>query len=836
MIKRAFTLLFALLISLPGISQAISISDARALGADNTVTISGVVTNGDELGVIVYIQDATGGIAIYDPDNMGDVKFGDSITVSGKLVDYNNLLEMQPVSSVVVEKENATQPDPVVLTPSELGEAYEGMLVTIESATFELAGSAFVSKTNYDFSAGGQEGVIRISDTASPFVGKIIPSGETNITGILSQYFDTYQILVRVEDDIVSSSAINFLAAPVLSNLSTEGFTLSWETDLEGTTEYYYGHTPELELGIMTFPGTGTSHEITISGADPSQLIYLKPFSVNGTDTAKVKTLIFITQSNSGGEMKAFFNNSVDHSVSTGTDAVYLDHLIDDTLINYINRAKESIDFSCYNFNNDGISNIADALNAAHDRGVVVRVVYDINQANFGTDELKSAIGKMASPVSEYPVYGIMHNKFIVFDALSDDHNDPLVWTGATNFTDGQINTDQNNVVLVQDKSLAIAYRMEFNEMFGSDGAQPDAGESRFGPDKLDNTPHEFIIGGHRVESYFSPSDDTHTKILNTLQTADTDLSIATMLITKTDLAYAIRDAFEAGVETEVLVKDEESSNETVVAVLKNSLQDKFRVSGESGIMHHKYAIVDQSDAGADPLVITGSHNWSNSAQYRNDENTLIIHSQDLANQYYQEFVNRFKAGTLLVDAPVCSPDYVTMSGGSSFRYDVLYNDEIPGAVVLEVNKQPSNGTATVEDDQTVTYVPNSGFNQKLDTVYYKVSMQANPNISDSSMMVVYVNLPVGIDESLSAGFSVYPNPTSGKLSIQMQTGAEAISLSLYDVSGRMIFEDRQISASTSASGGVYILHIDSFADGYYYIAVEAADGSRTVLPVILQR
>jgi len=832
MIKRAFTLLFALAICLPGISQSISISDARALGAGSDVTVSGVVTNGDELGVIVYIQDETGGLAIYDPDKMGDVDFGDSITISGTLVDYNNLLEMQPVSSVVIEKKDAVLPDPVVLTPSELGEAYEGMLVFVESATFDDGGTSFISKKNYDFSAGGQSGVIRISDDASPFIGTIIPSGETDISGILSQYFETYQILVRKESDIVSASSINFTAAPVLSNLSTEGFTLSWETDLEGTTEMFYGNTAQLEQGVTTLPGSGTSHEITISGADPSQLVYLKPFSVNGNDTAKVNTLIFITQSNSGGEMKAFFNASVDHSVSTGTDAVYLDHLIDDTLINYINQAKESIDFSCYNFNNNGISNIADALNAAHDRGVEVRVVYDVNQANFGTDELNSAIGKMASPVSEYPIYGIMHNKFIVFDALSDDHNLPLVWTGATNFTDGQINTDPNNVVLIQDKSLAIAYRMEFNEMFGSEAALPDAGESRFGPDKEDNTPHEFIIGGHRVESYFSPSDNTHTKILAALQTADTDLSIATMLITKTDLAYAIRDRFEAGVVTKVLVKDESSSSEYVIPILKNSLQDKFRVSGESGIMHHKYAIVDQSDAGADPLVVTGSHNWSNSAQFRNDENTLIIHNQDLANQYYQEFVNRFKAGKLLVDSPVCVPEYVTMSAGSSFRYDVLYNDEIPGPVVLEINKQPSNGTATVEDDQTVTYVPNGGFNQKLDTVYYKVSMQSNLNLSDSSMMVVYVNLPVGIEASNSVQISLYPNPSTGEVSILMNAGFEAVRLSLYDITGKMIFEDKGVLAP----GGRYLLHMDSFTDGYYYIAVEGADGARSVQSLILQR
>ena len=594
-----------------------------------------------------------------------------------------------------------------------------------------------------------------------------------------------------------------------------------------------YGNTPELELGHQAVPGTGTQHSISISGASASELFYVQPFSVSGNDTANIFTQVYITQSNSSGEMKAFFNRSVDHSVSTGTDALFVDHAIDDTLINYINRAKTSIDFTAYNFNNEGISNISDALNAAHDRGVVVRVVYDINQSNFGTDELNPAIGKMASPVSEYPIYGIMHNKFVVFDALSENHDEPVVWTGATNFSAGQINMDPNDVVVIQDKSLAIAYRLEFNEMFGSEGPQPDAKISRFGPDKLNDTPHEFIIGGKRVESYFSPSDNTHTKILETLRSADTDLSVATMLITKSDLAYAIRDVHEGGVATQVLVKDEASCTDLVVNTLRNSLQEKFKVAGEAGIMHHKYAIVDQSDAASDPILLVGCHNWSSSAQFRNDENTLLIHDQDIANQYYQEFVNRFKAGLLLVDAPVCNPEFVEMTGGSSYRYDVLYNDEIPGPVVVEINKQPTHGTAVVESDQTVTYRPNSGFNQDIDTVYYKASMASNLNISDSSMMVIYVNLPVGIEGSLeNQGFNIYPNPTNGEATIRMKEGTEPVSLELYDLTGKKIFEE----GGDIAPQGIYRLHMDAYRDGLYYLLVKDKDGSNTVLPVILQR
>jgi len=59
-------------------------------------------------------------------------------------------------------------------------------------------------------------------------------------------------------------------------------------------------------------------------------------------------------------------------------------------------------------------------------------------------------------------------------------------------------------------------------------------------------------------------------------------------------------------------------------------------------LLHHKYGIVDSSAPASDPLVITGSHNWSYSAETYNDENTLIIHDADIANIYLQEFEARW--------------------------------------------------------------------------------------------------------------------------------------------------------------------------------------------------
>ena len=48
--------------------------------------------------------------------------------------------------------------------------------------------------------------------------------------------------------------------------------------------------------------------------------------------------------------------------------------------------------------------------------------------------------------------------------------------------------------------------------------------------------------------------------------------------------------------------------------------------------MHHKVIIIDGR------IVVTGSYNFSKSAKTRNDENTLIMHSPEIAELYIEEF------------------------------------------------------------------------------------------------------------------------------------------------------------------------------------------------------
>ena len=132
--------------------NAQTIAAARAQGVGATVTFTGIAVNGPELGVIRYFEDSTAGIAVYGA-NLGGVNRGDLVTVTGVLTDYNNLLEMSPVTSFTIVSTGNPLPPSFVLTPSQIGEPYEGELIQVNNVTFTNGGSNFAVNTNYNFTS-----------------------------------------------------------------------------------------------------------------------------------------------------------------------------------------------------------------------------------------------------------------------------------------------------------------------------------------------------------------------------------------------------------------------------------------------------------------------------------------------------------------------------------------------------------------------------------------------------------------------------------------------------------------------------------------------------------
>ncbi|MBK9452830.1 MAG: T9SS type A sorting domain-containing protein [Bacteroidetes bacterium] len=628
--------------------MAQTIATVRTASIGSTVTVRGIVTNGSELGSIRYVQNGTAGIAIYG-SNLSSLQRGNSVVATGPLTNYNNLLEVTPVNSFT-DLGPQTLPAFQTITVPQMNETTEGELVRFDNCTFALGGGTFAGNTNYNVTSGGQTLQVRIANT-SPLVGTVIPAAAVHLTGIASQFCVNptsgcttgYQLLLRDANDILQISTIFITAATTQTNISTTSFDLNWSTNVAGTNSYLqYGTTPALTGGTVT-ANNATNHTVTLTSLSPATVYYAKAYSILNQDTAVTLIAPFCTQSLSSGKITAYFNRIPDLSQSTGVDARYIGTKIADTLAAYINRATISLDICIYNWDNltQGMK-IVSAVNNAHQRGVAIRMIYDGSTNNSCLNSLNGAIKRLASPGGIN--YSIMHNKFVIIDENASDPNLPVVWTGSTNWTDQQLTEDANNVIIFQDQSLARGYKLEFDEMWGnsSQTAAATPVNSKFGQYKSDNTPHEYIIGGNSVQSYFSPSDQTNTQILNTIGTADTDLYFAQFVTTRSDLAYKIKDQIALnGLDSKGLI-DDSSSSAIPYGILKPTMLSNLALYKHSWLLHQKYLIVDQSDFQSDPLVLTGSHNWSNNGNNKNDENTVIVHNLILANQYYQEFMGRW--------------------------------------------------------------------------------------------------------------------------------------------------------------------------------------------------
>lgn len=399
----------------------------------------------------------------------------------------------------------------------------------------------------------------------------------------------------------------------------------------------------------------------TIPVTKPGQILV-----VNYIENGIEKTTRLATQSLSTGEIKVYFNHAVSTSVAyPGNNAVNLGNTLDDKLIEKINACTSTLDIAIYNSASpNSTSGIAGAINAAYARGVQVRVIYDGSTSSAMIPMLNVGIPRIASPTSSD--YGIMHNKFVIFDANDVDPNKPLVWTGATNWTTVQIDgPDSNNVITFQDQALALGYKLEFEEMWGSSTMTPNLTNSKFGPYKLDNTPHNYVIGGKAVESYFSPSDGVTTAIVNCINSANSDIDIATMLITRDDIANAIVNKYNTGITNTNLLTDTQNPSGNDFNFIQSSIAPNHAVKDvvTSSIMHHKFVVIDNNNTSSDTQVLTGSHNWSTSAEIRNDENTVIVHDANIANQYYQAFhyLYTLAAGVLSVSNATFNEQALTM-------------------------------------------------------------------------------------------------------------------------------------------------------------------------------
>lgn len=429
------------------------------------------------------------------------------------------------------------------------------------------------------------------------------------------------------------ASSLYFTDAPTFTGLQTTGFTVHWATNQPSTAKLHYGTTPDPD-NVVSLPGQNQAFDWPLTGLQAGTIYWVQIEAEQNGQIVLSDVLPCATVSLSSGQIKVFFNHDIDESLLGNAVPFGQDYAAcRDEILARIDAAQQTIDVAMYNNNRTELVN---ALKQASARGVRVRYI------------AAEATGNTAlSPAPTFPVlYGndeaLMHNKFLAIDADLPDA--AWVVSGSMNWTYTNMTDDYNNMLCIQDQSLAKTYELEFEEMWGGNGAYPVYSNSRFGSQKQDNTPHSFVIGGIPVGCWFSPSDEVTDDIVQTIQSAQYQANFALFTFTHNDPGDALLTAYNNGVDVRGIIENIDDSGCEYDYLAANDVPVVDHP--ESALLHHKYLVVDAFAPQSDPMVLTGSHNWSYTAESSNDENTLLIHDADIARMYAAEFARRWAENT----------------------------------------------------------------------------------------------------------------------------------------------------------------------------------------------
>lgn len=200
------------------------------LDKEETFRVTGeiVVTHTDAFNTRIWAQDAdmTDGasILIFRAEDYGfeNIKAGDVIEgLTGTMEVYNNLLEFLPTETLTVsESGRALHVDTLSFAEIEANILdYQSALVCVEDVVFAAPDSVFATGTNYNLVQESDTLVFRTDYHNADYIETAMPTGNLNITGILTQYFENAQITARNLADIVSVPTANEARETIASRL-----------------------------------------------------------------------------------------------------------------------------------------------------------------------------------------------------------------------------------------------------------------------------------------------------------------------------------------------------------------------------------------------------------------------------------------------------------------------------------------------------------------------------------------------------------------------------------------------------------------------------------------
>lgn len=147
------------------------------------------------------------------------------------------------------------------------------------------------------------------------------------------------------------------------------------------------------------------------------------------------------------------------------------------------------------------------------------------------------------------------------------------------------------------------------------------------------------FLSADEANVYFSPNGGCQKAVISELNKAHRNIDIAMYYLTSREIARGLITAKGRGVQVRIVLdksqdKDDYSKSRYLI---KKGFEIKYHTG--PGLMHNKFAIID------DKVLLTGSFNWTPTAERENEENLLIMTDKELIREYAIRFNYLWKAG-----------------------------------------------------------------------------------------------------------------------------------------------------------------------------------------------
>lgn len=146
-----------------------------------------------------------------------------------------------------------------------------------------------------------------------------------------------------------------------------------------------------------------------------------------------------------------------------------------------------------------------------------------------------------------------------------------------------------------------------------------------------------FGSGGRLLlQTCFTPREQCLPLLLSELKKAQRRILVQAYSFTSLSIAQALIEAKQRGVDACIIAdKSQETARKSTLPLLIGK-EIEVVIDNKVAIAHNKVMIID------DRAVITGSYNWTESAERRNAENLLVITDQKTVDAYKENWRRRY--------------------------------------------------------------------------------------------------------------------------------------------------------------------------------------------------